>query len=50
MPLFDYPLERLQAYLPERDEPADFDAFWQQTLSEARQHPSTPASSRPISG
>ncbi|RIH86510.1 Cephalosporin-C deacetylase [Calidithermus terrae] len=39
MPLFDYPLERLQAYLPERDEPAGFDAFWRQTLAEARQHP-----------
>ncbi|WP_283138432.1 acetylxylan esterase [Rhizohabitans arisaemae] len=35
MPLFDLPLEQLRAYLPERDEPADFDAFWSRTLAEA---------------
>jgi len=33
---FDLPLEQLQQYLPERDEPADFDLFWQTTLEEAR--------------
>ena len=38
MPLFDMSLEDLQRYWPERTEPADFDSFWQQTLSEARQH------------
>ncbi len=39
MALFDLPLEQLQTYLPPRDEPADFDAFWQRTLDEARQYP-----------
>lgn len=39
MALFDFPLERLQTYLPTRNEPADFAAFWQSTLDEARQHP-----------
>jgi cephalosporin-C deacetylase len=36
---FDLPLEQLQTYLPPRNEPADFDAFWQQTLKEARSFP-----------
>jgi cephalosporin-C deacetylase len=36
---FDLPLEQLQTYLPPRNEPADFDAFWAQTLHEARQYP-----------
>jgi len=35
MPFFDYPLDRLREYLPTRDEPADFDAFWERTLAEA---------------
>ena len=39
MPFFDMPLEELQVYQPQRQEPADFDAFWQTTLAEARQHP-----------
>lgn len=39
MPFFDMPLEDLQTYRPPREEPADFDAFWQQTLAETRQHP-----------
>ena len=39
MPFFDYSLDRLRDYLPERDEPADFDAFWEQTLAEAEAHP-----------
>lgn len=39
MPFFDLPLEQLQSYRPARQEPADFDAFWQGTLAEARQHP-----------
>ncbi|GAA4508752.1 MULTISPECIES: acetylxylan esterase [Nonomuraea] len=37
MPLFDLPLERLRDYRPDRDEPADFDAFWARTLAEARE-------------
>lgn len=40
--LFDLPLEQLYTYLPPRTEPADFDAFWQQTLAETRQHPLNP--------
>lgn len=36
MAFFDYPLEKLEAYLPERSEPADFDQFWVDTLAEAR--------------
>ena len=39
MAFFDYPLEQLRTYQPPRTEPADFDAFWQRTLSEARAHP-----------
>lgn len=40
--LFDLPLEELRVYRPPRPEPADFDAFWAQTLAEARQHPLAP--------
>lgn len=39
MPIFDLPLEELKTYCPERTEPADFDAFWQDTLAEARAYP-----------
>ncbi len=39
---FDMPLEQLRTYLPPRDEPSDFDAFWEQTLAEARSFPLTP--------
>lgn len=39
MPFFDFPLDQLVTYKPDRDEPADFDAFWQDTLQETRQHP-----------
>jgi cephalosporin-C deacetylase len=35
----DLPLNQLRAYLPARDEPADFDRFWEQTLGETRQSP-----------
>lgn len=38
MSLFDFPLETLETYKPELALPADFDAFWQSTLSETRQH------------
>jgi len=37
--LFDMPLEQLKRYLPLREEPSDFDPFWQQTLAEARSFP-----------
>lgn len=36
MPLFDLSLPELRAYCPARDEPADFDAFWSETLSQSR--------------
>ncbi|MGW2156314.1 acetylxylan esterase [Nonomuraea sp. NPDC001699] len=35
MSLFDLPIEQLRGYLPDRDEPADFDDFWSRTLAEA---------------
>ncbi|GAB4114050.1 MAG: acetylxylan esterase [Roseiflexaceae bacterium] len=38
MAFFDLPLSQLEQYRPERTEPADFDAFWATTLSEARSH------------
>lgn len=42
MPLTDLPLHELERYAPDREEPADFDEFWQRTLTEARQHPMEP--------
>lgn len=39
MALFDYPLDVLQDYRPQLDKPADFGAFWSDTLKEARAHP-----------
>jgi len=36
MAIFDLPLNELKTYLPTREEPADFDAFWKSTLDEAR--------------
>ncbi|MEO8527581.1 MAG: acetylxylan esterase [Pseudolysinimonas sp.] len=36
MALFDFTLPELLKYRPEVREPADFDAFWQRTLDEAR--------------
>ncbi len=36
MAIFDLPLPELERYLPEVDEPADFDDFWAATLGEAR--------------
>lgn len=39
MPYFDMPLEELRVYRPPLEEPADFDAFWQETIAEAHQHP-----------
>ncbi len=38
MPLFDMPLEEMRRYKPPRDEPADFDTFWADTLTESRSH------------
>ena len=42
MAFFDLPIDELQAYKPERKEPEDFDAFWQETLAEARKHALNP--------
>lgn len=36
---FDYSLDKLREYRPEREEPADFDRFWTATLTEARALP-----------
>ena len=36
---FDMPLEQLCEYAPPREEPTDFDAFWRETLAEARGQP-----------
>ena len=36
MAIFDLPLDELEQYRPEREEPADFDSFWAATLDEAR--------------
>jgi cephalosporin-C deacetylase len=38
MAFFDLPVDQLRAYRPERREPPDLDAFWRDTLAEARQH------------
>lgn len=37
MAQFDLPLAQLQQYLPDREEAADFDAFWAETLAEAKE-------------
>ncbi len=42
MAYFDMPLDALQAYRPSREEPPDFDAFWQATLAETRAFPLAP--------
>ena len=38
MAQFDLPLDQLEAYQPAREEPADFDAFWAETLRTSRGH------------
>ncbi len=42
MAFFDLPYEQLLTYKPPRNEPVDFDAFWQSTLAETRQYPLNP--------
>ncbi len=42
MPRFDLPLSELRGYRPDVTEPADFDEFWQNTLTEARSHDRAP--------
>lgn len=39
MAFFDLSFDELQRYVPARQEPADFDAFWEATLGETRHHP-----------
>jgi len=39
MPLFDLPLDELRQYRAPPDEPADFDAFWRETLEAAAKRP-----------
>jgi len=39
MAFFDLPEEELREYRPERDEPEDFDEFWERTLTAARSRP-----------
>jgi len=39
---FDFPLDQLKTYLPPREEPADFDIFWQQTLNESKKYDLSP--------
>ena len=39
MPIYDLPLDALQHYLPERNEPDDFSEFWAHTLAATREHP-----------
>lgn len=39
MAFFDLPLDDLYQYLPPRQEPGDFDAFWQETLEATRSYP-----------
>ena len=34
MPLFDMPIDELEAFRPSIDEPSDFDRFWTDTLRE----------------
>ncbi|MCC6955957.1 MAG: acetylxylan esterase [Anaerolineales bacterium] len=41
MPAYDLPLAELYRYRPERNEPPDFDDFWQATITESGHHPIT---------
>lgn len=45
--LVDWPIEELRRYLPERDDPGDFDEFWRATLAQAREK-GTPARFEPF--
>ncbi|KQO97402.1 acetylxylan esterase [Leifsonia sp. Leaf264] len=46
MARFDLTLPELELYRPEVTEPADFDAFWERTLDEARAFPAEPVLER----
>lgn len=47
---FDLSLAELQTYMPARNEPADFDAFWKETLEQTRRAPLDPKFERVESG
>ncbi|MFD0317919.1 acetylxylan esterase [Streptomyces flavalbus] len=47
MPAFDLPLEKLQRYRPDVDEPDDFDDFWRRTLTSAAEREPV-LSARPV--
>lgn len=42
MAFFDFSIEELKVYRPVRNEPNDFDSFWQDTLQQVRQYPLEP--------
>ena len=42
MPLIDLPLDELRVFRPDVSEPADFDAFWDTTISETRSQDLSP--------
>ncbi|HEX6483972.1 MAG TPA: acetylxylan esterase [Ktedonobacteraceae bacterium] len=42
MAFFDLSLDELRHYVPARQEPADFDIFWQETLKTVRHYPLDP--------
>jgi len=37
--IYDLPLDQLRTYLPPREEPEDFDVFWQKTIQESQNFP-----------
>lgn len=39
MPFFDFSLDELKNYKPARNEPANFNTFWKNTLEETRKYP-----------
>ena len=50
MPHFDLPLEELRRYAPDLAEPDDLDAFWRETLADARTHDLEPTFERVDNG
>ncbi len=46
MAFFDMPLDQLEVYKPVREEEPDFDAFWSDTLAQARKHDLNPVFER----
>jgi cephalosporin-C deacetylase len=50
MAQFDLSPAELEAYRPDVDEPADFDAFWAGTVAEAREHGDGPVLERVDTG